>query len=299
MKKRLITITTVLVLMTTLIALVGCKSEDPKNINNNIGNSMPTISPSVKINSGMSAKEMYLAGVNNYNTADYAASHQTGEIATATGFGTTVQALSIRKISDGGKVYMDNTSFTIKEIAGINIKLADELYADASGARYRASDKCTMEDGVLSVKKWKTTANYADLNAMLKVVPNDPSRINMYIIDESTILTSTQPEYDRKMKQYSFSFTLDAVKASVDYDPVVKDQLANNGFSSSQVTYNTLKFDVVMWENGFIRSVSVNETYAIKAKKGILSITGDVTSNANVNYTYNKNEMRISEYLKF
>lgn len=262
--------------------------EYPKNIANTL-----------KVNGSMDALTMYKVGVRNFNEVQFVASRQIGNIFTKSGIGKTIpQTIDSLKIKDNDRYYLETTSFSTEKLPVVNeyIKIADQSIYENGKYRVRSATSKGMyvKDDNLFVGKWPETENFASLSAGLAKYPNDPTRINMFIVDKSTIVKSTKPEFDAKTKTYKFNFELNIDTATKDYLKNMVYNTKKGGISSAtekDITFTKLNLSVTMWDNGLIKEIASEEAYEVSYfgtnKTSLQSITF---------FTYDNKEVDVNKY---
>lgn len=298
MKKILKRLMVSALILASSISLVACVN-DPVDTSSNIGDKLPNnISPKYSINKNMTALEMYEVGVKNYNDMEYVASVQKGNIVSSAVGMKVHQTLNSTKIKQNGKYYLD--TYTITQSGIVSVDIVDQSIFEDGKYRVRSAEKIDKKevDGVkvANVTKWSDTQNFDSLQAGLDEYPNDPTRLSMYIVNNSTVTSQTKPVYDVKTNQYTFSLTLDCDKATVDYiENMYYNIKKNSATKNGIITFTSLKLNVTMWDNGLIKSITTNESYEL-AK----AIGNPKTTNVYTTYvTYNPKELKINDYIKF
>lgn len=244
----------------------------------------------------MSAQKMFEIGVENFNNIDFAASYQTGTVETkAVGLETTQSVLS-KRVKDGEKVYLDSYTFSTEGL--VEIKAMYEIASDANGNRRREADKIKIENGELNAKKWKATNYYDTYAELMKAMPNDPKRVSMVNVNSDTVKEMTKPEYDRKTGQYNFEITLIPDKATTDYVDLMKFMVANNGVKNATINFTEITLEVVMWDNGLIRSIVSRESYDLTGNM-VINIKGSSNSVMRTYFSYDQNELSYSSVCNF
>lgn len=297
LRKRIITITSIFLAMVLGVALTSCTREDVDAMSTVIGEKLPSsINTKTKLNSSMSAQKMFEIGVENFNNIDFAASYQTGTVETkAVGLETTQSVLS-KRVKDGEKVYLDSYTFSTEGL--VEIKAMYEIASDANGNRRREADKIKIENGELNAKKWKATNYYDTYAELMKAMPNDPKRVSMVNVNSDTVKEMTKPEYDRKTGQYNFEITLIPDKATTDYVDLMKFMVANNGVKNATINFTEITLEVVMWDNGLIRSIVSRESYDLTGNM-VINIKGSSNSVMRTYFSYDQNELSYNSVCNF
>lgn len=297
LRKRIITITSIFLAIVLGVVLTSCTREDVDAMSTVIGEKLPSsINTKTKLNSTMSAQKMFEIGVENFNNIDFAASYQTGTVETkAVGLETTQSILS-KRVKDGENVYLDSYTFSTEGL--VEIKAMYEIASDANGYRRREADKIKIENGELNAKKWKDTNYYDTYSDLMKAMPNDPKRVSMVNVNSDTVKEMTKPEYDRKTGQYNFEITLIPDKATTDYVDLMKFMVANNGVKNATISFTEITLEVVMWDNGLIRSITSRESYDLTGKM-VINIKGSSNSVMRTYFSYDEKEMSYGSVCKF
>lgn len=297
LRKRIITITSIFLAIVLGVALTSCTREDVDAMSTVIGEKLPSsINTKTKLKSTMTAQEMFEIGVDNFSNIDFAASYQTGTVDTkAVGLETTQSVLS-RRVKKGENAYLDSYTFSTEGL--VEIKAMYEIASDANGNRRREADKIEIKNGELTAKKWKDTNYYDTYDELLKAMPNDPKRVSMVKVNSDTVKEMTTPEYDRKTGQYTFEISLIPDKATTDYVDLMKFMVANNGVKNATISFTEITLEVVMWDNGLIRSIVSRESYDLTGKM-IINIKGSSSSVMRTYFSYDENEMSYSSVCKF
>lgn len=298
MKKCLITLSTIALTIIMAVLLVACSHDNINQISTVIGDKRPDLAVKNKITSSMSALEMYEAGIKNYADAAYVGGIQTGTIAVRAVGLDTQQSMFCKRVKDVTRgAAITNYAWTNSGL--VDIRFMDEAIADNNGYRKRSADKIGVKDGQLVATKWKATENFNNLDDLLVANPNNPYLANMFTVNFDTLESMTEPVYDKKTKQYSFSLTLKPVEGTIAYVAMVKKTLEAQGFSNPNVNFTALTLDVVMWDNGLIRSIASSEEYSLNGKMGILNIKGTSVQSSFTNYTYDKTELLFDSVADF
>lgn len=284
------------------ITLVACNKDDATAKNNGVpfGDKYIDINGTQKINASMDALQMYEVGVKNYiRNVDFVASKQLANITTnAPIVGTMTQKLDSLKIKQDKIYYLDLNTFTMS--GSPNVKIADRsLYQNGEYKVQSANKKNIVVDkksGTSSVKAWPENETFGSLKAGLKKYPNDPTRINMFIINSDTVKSSTKPEYDAKSKTYTFDLVLDIETATEDYLENMKYQTKKGGISNAKITFKKLKLTVVMWDNGLIRTIATEEAYNVVATVLGSNVDSKTDLFSTTYFTYDRSEININNY---
>ena len=300
-KKIMLTLLVLLIVVSTTVALVACKPEgdgfefDKKLMQ--IGQSAPTtletLDDFIEIDESMSATEMMMAAVHNYEQVKYIAVSQTGDVTTSMLGLDIQQAIEGLRIRKDGETYMHNNSIT-KKAGGlpITIKVLEKYFIDNNSAvkLLSANQKnIVLYDHKLYAKAFDIDKKFASMSEFQKENPNDPSRLFMYIVNEDTIESTTTPV--KKDGYYEFEVRCNATDAFEDYLPVMNYMLKGN---KGTVTKSTeLSFVVQIWEEGVFKHYDVVEQYDIKIA-GIFN--GGVSLKSDVKFTYDEKEVPWNNY---
>lgn len=301
MKKSLRMFFVVTLMLLVTISLVACGgNENERMTNAPFGEKYPEkIKTKYSINANMDALKMYEAGVKNYNEIEFVASRQIGTIITETVIGNLNQSVDSTKIKQDSKLYFEtNTITTNNFLKPINL-IDQSIYENGKYRVRTAGDKqIAIKDGVATVKTWNGTEDYNSLAEGLKKYPNDPSRVNMYIINENTVISSTKPIYDAKNNIYKFELVLDNSLATRDYLNNMYYNVKAGGVTDPEIAFTKLNLVVEMWDNGLIKSIANDENYDVKGKMGF-TVNNKTAFIATTYFTYDKTECNIKNYIKF
>lgn len=279
-------------------SFVACANDlDNISTDSSFGGRCPEkVSTKYKINSTMTALQMYEAGVKNFNDANYVAAKQLGNITTKSLLGTMNQKLDSTKIKQNDRNYLDSYTFTVS--GSPKIKICDQSIYENGRYRVRSADqkKISVVGETVTVAQWPTPETFNSLREGLNKYPNDPTRINMYIINKDTVTSSTKPIFDAKNKTYSFDLVLDTTTATVDYLKNMSYNTNKGGISTKpgDIKFTRLKIKVVMWDNGLIKTIGSDEAYEVKA----LGTTNKTTLLATTYFSYDTSELDADSYFK-
>lgn len=300
-KKIMLTLLVLLIVVSTIVAFAACKpegvgfefDEDLMKIGQNAPTTLDPLDDFMEINEEMSAIEMMMAAVHNYEQVGFTAVSQTGDVTTSMLGMDIQQAVEGLRIRKNGETYMHNNSIT-KKAGGlpITIKVLEKYFIDSNKAvkLLSANQKdIALYEHKLYAKKYAVDKTFESMSAFNKENPNDPSRLFMYIVDEDTIIDSTTPV--KKDGYYEFEIKCNAEDAFKDYLPVMNYMLKGN---SGKVTKSTeLSFVVQVWEEGVFKHYDVVEKYDIKIA-GIFD--GGVSLKSDVKFTYDEAEVPWNNY---
>lgn len=268
----------------TDITLPSVGEDETEVTEGTFGSKMPSQTPMVRIDPEMSAIKMLTAGLSNYYGANFVATSTTTstedmklfEMSYGTQFATYK---TIRDGSVAGGVY-SLYSTAMSGTAGDRqlVSLLEETYIEKSASscdiRFRNADEddldvdatnnnVTLKAGAYfnPVEYYGSLTTYEDLFAV------DPEAIWLYDLNESTVIADecTAPVYNSGDRTYSFTVVADPTTAAVGFREralkVFNDSSVSNSVKDLKV--KSLSFDVVMWENGYIKSVTVTGEYSV------------------------------------
>lgn len=282
------------------ISLVACGgNEIEATTNAPFGVKYPErIKTKFSINASMSALKMYEVGVKNYDEIDFVASRQLGTIITKTPIGKLHQSLDAIKIKDNSKLYLESNTITTAGFPAIN--LIDQSIFENGKYRVRTAKDISVKDDMPIIKAWNSIKSFDSLAQGLKDFPNDPSRINMYTINEGSVVSSTKPVFDAKNNIYKFELVLDNSLATIDHIVNMKHNAEAGGIENPSIAFDSVKVTVEMWSNGLIKSIASDELYKIKGKVPVVGEkTNETALLATTYFTYDTTECNISNYIKF
>lgn len=304
MKKFITAIIAIMVVSLTCVSFAACGGEVDTSLPEGFGAVQPDQTPSVAINADMSAIEMLMAAEQNYYDANFVASTSSGSISTKilNAF-EVVQFVKSDKIRNGS-INGDYTQFSnnLSGTVGYDlIKIWEETYiektADSTSISFRSVDKgnitVNQDTATLSIKEGKdynATEKFDDMAAYSDAKAANPSKIWMYDVNENTYLAdqSTAPVYNPETKTYSFTIVADPNTSTTEYQKQMMYMLKEqSGMNPKNFRFETIKLEVEIWENGFIKSLKLTESYYM-AIGGIISTT--ITLNSNAAYTYYSTE---------
>ena len=257
----------------------------------------PDLEPTVAINGEMTSSEMLQAALDNYYGADFALQKKNGSIETSIMkilVEQLVESVTIREgAADGDhSIYMRNQSSTMVDLSALLdlllVRYWDEVDYIKSGSTeevYRrtvgASDSklFTIHDknnalidwwlGWTEGESYASPTKYNSLNHFVAQNAFDPTAIWMYDVSQQNITTMTDPVYHADRGTYTFDVALSA-KAAADYAEWWRAVLAADDQNSEiEFTSVTLKFEI--WDNGFLKSVTAQDHFYIKTKKGLIN----------------------------
>lgn len=308
MKKVLISIVIVAMMLTlSLSAFAGCTHKlDPLSVEDfeipemNIGKEMPdTPDGAVALTADMSAFEMLEAAVNNYYLADYAISQLVGSV------DTYISALKVTQVVDAAKIRSGKGDATGNNANGatyfadsISYSLFAKLYEKIvinsdNSIKYRNSDcDYVSRTDTLKIKEWyDIQSDFDGIPDFVEKKANNPTILWMYDLQSEFVEDSSTPIYDEETKTYRFALIFEPVKSTEEYVKTMWQQLeANAGMGVKAVDFKQLGFQVVLWENGMIRSMRITESYNMSLDLKVTTLDSLVTLISNVQYSFAPNE---------
>ncbi len=302
MKKFIVAIVAIMLVALTCVSFVGCDNDVDITIDESFGSTMPDQTPAVAVNADMSPIEMLMAAEQNYSAADFVASTSMGSISTKVlKVIEIVQFVRSEKIRNGSVsdgVYTQFSNNLSGTVGYDMIKIWEETYikntADSSDIAFRNVDKKNIEvnqdDYTLSIKEGKDfneTERFTDMQTYSDAKAADPSKIWMYDVNEDTYLADQSSEkatYDPETKTYSFTIVANPETSTTAYQEQMMYMLEKqSGMTPKNFRFETIKLEVVMWENGYIKSLALTESYYMQVA-GIISTS--ITLNSNASYSY-------------
>lgn len=320
MKKFTAIIAIMLVVAFATVIFVGCgddkvpeSAESRPRYTEDFGDTSG-LTATTPISSDMSAIEMLTAGVENYYNAGYMASLSEGSIDTKVGAFTIVQfvqSMTIRDGSAGGdyRQFSDNQSGTNKSESSLPIDIfiwEETSYEKAGsaetikfhngekknlGAGKDANGKYTMffDEG----KTFNETASYDNMADYKKAYSADPTKIWMYDLTGSTIIEDqcTAPVQNAD-GDWTFTIVGDPDLSTKEYQEQMMYMLNGQipGDMLNSFAFTTIKLNVTMSPNGFIKKVDIQESYDMGLKIGILKITVSIGLNSTRYFSYKDTE---------
>lgn len=304
MKKFITAIIAIMVVALTCVSFVACDGGDvdisgPEGF----GDKMPTQEPAVAITSDMSAVEMIMAAEKNYYNANFLASTSSGKLDTEVLSMTFTQFVNSDKIRKGSVTGGEYTQFSNNLSGSIGavdiVKIWEETYINKSAAgddiRFRNVKKGNLKvnksTATLSIKDGKgfePTARYNDFATYQNEKAANPELIWMYDINENTIVADkcTAPVYNAEDKTYSFKIVADPSLSTTEYQKQMMYMLeAQSGISPEEFRFEAIELNVVMWENGYIKSLDLTESYYMRISV-VIKINTVVTLNSHAVYSY-------------
>ncbi|MDE6361561.1 MAG: hypothetical protein K2L53_01130, partial [Clostridia bacterium] len=268
------------------------------------------------INKDMTSFEMLQVGMENFYNAKYATIEYNGGVfmtlANVLKVNQVVQSTKIRNgvgdaagnNANGATYFADNKSHsTFAKIYEKFIIKPDQYTRKAAskGINYiEPNQKGSGRLGAWSVGGWATPTNYKSLQDLVTKNSNNPTILWMYDLQKEYIQEQMNPVYDEEEKSYKFAFLFEPEKSTEEYQKVMKVQLETNAnMPIDGLAFKQLMLEVVLWENGMIRSIYVSEVYHMKMVLGGIGIDSDVKLTATQLFSYNPNEegYKIDEHL--
>ena len=139
--------------------------------------------------------------------------------------------------------------------------------------------------------KFGTENNYENLADLVTANSNKPTILWMYELSADKIQKKIDPIYVAEEKCYKFAFDFKPTESTEKYRQVMLVQLESNaGMPIEGLGFNQLVLEVVMWENGMLRSINVVENYQMKMVLAGVKINSAVVLTATQLFSYNPNE---------
>ncbi|MGN0771319.1 MAG: hypothetical protein ACI4MI_01905 [Christensenellales bacterium] len=261
-----------------------------------MGTVKPTATPVTAIDENSTATEMFYAAVDNFYGATYVSTYLKGNVE------TKIAGLSVNQLVVGNKVregkggeagttyFVDNRSYSMFA------QVYEETYVDANGKAYirNASNvKYTSKNDASGkgIDGWKKSFGAAEtfntVPALVAVKVNDPTKIWMYDTDvEGAIAQISKPEKVEGKDQYKFSIIFDLDKVTQNYKAVMEYML-NQSVGCEGLNFLGLKFDIVVWDNGYLADLYITEQYEVKIANVIDSA---IELKSRQQYSYNPAE---------
>ena len=310
MKKfvSILAIIIVVVLMGTMF--MGCKDDredisideskvdfEPQAMT--MGTTKPTATPVTAITENSTATEMFYAAIDNFYGVDYVSTYLKGNVET-----TVMQVIKVNQLVVGNKVrsgkageagtkyFVDNKSYSSAAA------VYEETYVDANGKAFIRSanaksikyDKKKDTAGLGNQgweRSFKATEKFDNVAALVAEKVNDPSKIWMYDTDvEGAIDKITKVEKVEGKDQYKFSIVFNLEKVTQNYKAVMEYMLSQSA-PADGLTFLGLKFDVVVWDNGYLADIYITEQYKMSIA-GIIDSAVELKSRQQ--YSYNPAE---------
>lgn len=309
MKKKLFisTLAIVLILSMSIAMFAGCNGNAPEFGEQTLGTTKPTnVETSATLTEGMSAFEMLEVGIENFYDADYVASFYNGSVKTKV-IGMTitqlVESLKIRKgkgdiegnNANGASYFADSRSYS--SVA----KLYEQMIITPDDIRYinatKSGTKYDKKTGTWSIKEWNAEqTGYVDVLDFADEKQNNPTILWMYNLKEDYVIPagkelpvkknamSETTAVEKKDGYYTFTISFDPTETTKDYIGTMKQQLeVNAGMGVDGLTFEELKLEVELWDNGMFKRLFITESYFMKMA-GI--INSSITLYSDTQFTY-------------
>ncbi|MGN0797574.1 MAG: hypothetical protein ACI4M5_05130 [Christensenellales bacterium] len=307
MKKYVSVLAIIIIAVIMGTMLVGCKGKDNFDeikLDNSftpeamtMGTVKPTAAPTTAINEDTSATDMFYAAVANFYGADYVSTYLKGNVETVI-LGASVNQLVVgNKVRAGKATAADAKYFVDNRSYSTFAQVYEETYVNAQGQAFirncgkdvtysKRKDKDGKGlDGWST--KFKATESFDTVSALVTAKVNDPTKIWMYDTDvEGAIAQISDVAKVEGKDQYKFSIIFDLDKATQNYKAVMEYML-NQSVKSEGLKFLGLKFDVVVWDNGYLADLYITEQYEVKIA-GIIDSSIELKSRQQ--YSYNPAE---------
>lgn len=302
MKKIIIAIVSVLVITAACMSFVGCK---PTEVNisgiKGFGKQKPTETPVAAFSGDMSAIEMLEVGVKNYYGASYIASNSEGAINTQVlgmNFTQFVKSQTIRQGSSNGdyKQFSNNISGSVGASL-VKIMIWEETAITKSGnninVNFRSADKDNLKVRKLDGDKYElffskngfnAVENFTDISKYQTEKAANPTLIWMYDINENTYDKEKTVEPKKNDDgTYTFKIVADPKASTVEYTEQMMYMLNSTGTKAEDFEFRKIELEITMWDNGFIKSLNLTESYFMKVS-GIIDT--EITLNSFRQFSY-------------
>ncbi|MGN0765019.1 MAG: hypothetical protein ACI4MO_00855 [Christensenellales bacterium] len=262
-----------------------------------MGTSKPTAAPVTAITENSTATEMFYAAIDNFYGADYVATYLKGNVETTILGGLKVNQLVVGNKVRQGKGNAAGTKYFVENKSYSSVaKVYEETYVDANGKAFiRSADNIKYSEkkdtAGLGNAGWtrtfKAAEKFDNVAALVAAKVNDPTKIWMYDTDvEGAIAQITKVEKVEGKDQYKFSIIFDLDKVTQNYKAVMEYMLSQSA-PADGLTFLGLKFDVVVWDNGYLADIYITEQYKMSIAKVIDSA---VELKSRQQYSYNPAE---------
>ena len=257
-----------------------------------MGTSKPTAAPVTAITASTSAKDMFYAAIDNFYGADYVSTYLKGNVETVILAASVNQLVVGNKVREGkgntagSKYFVDNRSYSTFA------QVFEETYVDAngkayirnaSGVKYNSKKDSTGKGLDGWTKTFKAPESFDTVSALVSAKVNDPTKIWMYDTDvEGAIQEISEVKKVEGKDQYKFSIIFDLDKVTKNYKAVMEYML-NQSVKSEGLKFLGLKFDVVVWDNGYLADLYITEQYQVKIA-GILDSAIELKSRQQYSY---------------
>lgn len=297
-----------IVVVVSMTLFVACgKTQNYNNVDKfsvhkvSYGNDFPSsLTPKVAINKDMSAIQMLEAGMENHYNADFVTKLSNENVQTSLGMIKSSQYVDsvvyrMGKANDDAKFLIDNRTGSqfIKMWEESVFRGADKIdfrVALNDNVKYNAK----ADDKFDKVKNWNSEESYTSVEQFVEKKVANPTKIWPFITTEETMLEQSKVWQDSATDTYRFAILFDVEKALDTYGDVLKYNLEMAGNKLENFKYETVKLEVVMWSNGFIRSVNITQVYDMKIQVDIgLKFKGNSrnVSTGLMQFSYNESEV--------
>ena len=250
----------------------------------------------VSINGGMTAEEMFLTGVCNFSSVNFAAAEQIGSVE-----GTVViipgilsvpfsNVLTSTRIRDGQDAYWRTVTLGNNNPPAPNINVLEEALLSNGLFYYQRTDNAPRppyqgaqipqpENFDIRLSGLDRDAYFARMGA------TDPARISMHDFTPDTIRATSAPVHDAQARTFTYTVEMSEEKGGLEaYRDTVRSTMTAD-MQESAITFNRISLTVVQWDNGLIKSIEWNEEYHVDFLSGV-----NITMNAETVFSYNPNE---------
>lgn len=302
MLKRLrVMIVAVVLVCVTVVTIILFDKDEFEAHANVIGAEFPkNLQADREINDGMDGGSMLIAALENFYGAEYAASYQQSSVDTTFPIGQVLQAVTARRIRQNGYYWLD--AYTTPKGGGNSLLVTlsptsmDEIMYDGNTVQMRSASgsSVSINGGKFSAKRFNKKEIFKSLDDYLEHSKNDPTKAFMHIINAQSIVSTTQPILDAREEYYSFDVELDPVRSTELYKYVIIEQGKGNVRDSH---FNSMKFSVQLWKNGFLKQILVEENYVMATLAG----EAKVVQHSEFYFSFDKNEptMQMDELLEY
>ncbi|MEG1608353.1 MAG: hypothetical protein RR348_00650, partial [Clostridia bacterium] len=276
------------------------------------GKTKPTgITPKVAISKDMTAIEMFEAGIQNYYESTFVTKLLEETVSTNLG------AISSNQYVDSVVYRMgvadENATYLVDNRTGSSfVKMWEEsVFRGTSKIDFRVALKDNVKYNASSktgkfekVKNWNEEQDYSSVDEYVKNKAANPTKIWPFITNSDTMQEQSKVWYDGVSDTYRFSLLFNVEEAVGEYGNVLKYNLEAAGNKLKDFKYETLKYEVVMWSNGLLRSVNITQVYDMKMEVNFgIKFSGNSrnVSTGFSQFTYNEDEVsgRIEQLKSF
>lgn len=258
----------------------GDENEPPVTIYG-FGERRPAIAPSVQLSSDMSAIEMLEAGIANYYSANYVVSTSKSAInSQIMGLNNAVfvNSQTVRQGSLNGdyRQFSTNISGSVGN-SPIKIMIWEETAIEKNGGSMLINFRNANKDDLIANqtadndyelvfeegKGFNAIESYSDIDDYQTSNITDPTKIWMYDINENTYdKDNTSEPVKNEDGTYTFKIVADPKTSTVEYAEQILHALNCIGISTKDFEFKSLNLNVTMWDNGFIKSIEIAESYS-------------------------------------